>query len=140
MLAGVGRADLLARFAWLTVVVLFASLSLLVPRLGLVGAAFAMLCANSTTFLFSRIGRRALQLGPAAGRARFWAGVLLGCFVQIAPLLWLSVNVSSWGMLVVGGLGTWALFYLSRMALKILSPEERDLVERLRRRLAAPPG
>ena len=70
VLAGVGRSDLLARFAWLTVVVLFVSSALLVPRLGLVGAALAMLCANSTTFLFSRIGKRTLQLGPAAGRAR----------------------------------------------------------------------
>lgn len=135
VLAGVGRSDLLARFAWLTVVVLFASLWLLVPQLGLVGAALAMLCANSTTFLFSRIGRRALRLGPAAGRARFWAGILLGCLVQLAPLIWLSSNTASWAMLLGGGLFTWALFYLSRMALKILSPEERELIARAGRRL-----
>jgi O-antigen/teichoic acid export membrane protein len=137
VLAGVGRSDLLARFAWLTVVVLFVSSALLVPRLGLVGAALAMLCANSTTFLFSRIGRRALQLGPAAGRARFWAGILLGCLVQLAPLIWLSSNAASWAMLLGGGLFTWALFYLSRMALKILSPEERELISRAGRRLGA---
>lgn len=137
VLAGVGRSDLLARFAWLTVVVLFVSSALLVPRLGLVGAALAMLCANSTTFLFSRIGRRALQLGPVKGRARFWVGILLGCLVQLAPLLWLTRNAASWAVLLAGGLITWALFYLTRMALRILSPEERDLIERARRKLGA---
>jgi peptidoglycan biosynthesis protein MviN/MurJ (putative lipid II flippase) len=119
--------------------VLFVASALLVPRLGLVGAALAMLCANSTTFLFARVGRRTLQLGPAAGRGRFWTGILLGCLVQIPPLLWLSKYATSWAVLLAGGLVTWTLFYLARMALRILSPEEREMIAKARRRLGALP-
>ena len=137
ILAGTGAAGLPARFAWLTVGVIVIGLMLLVPLHGLVGAALAMLIANSTSFLFAAVGRRALGVPRPAGAAHFWGGVALGALAQLALLVWLAGAVKSWSTLIAVGVFAWSAFYAVRVIVGALSREERDLLKRIRVRFSA---
>jgi len=137
ILAGTGNAALPARFAWLTVSVILAGLVLLVPPLGLIGAALAMLLANATSLLFAAIGRRALAV-PLDSRIRpFWGGIGLGGSAQALVLVLFAGRVDSWVSLIAVGITAWASFYIARVIVGALSREERDLLQRIRARFAA---
>jgi O-antigen/teichoic acid export membrane protein len=139
ILAGTGLSGLPARFAWLSVAVIVVSLVLLVPRYGLIGAALAMLLANSTSFIFSAVGRRTLQLGRPPGAARFWGGMLVGCLVQLVCLYVLAELITTWWALLAAGALAWSAFYAVRAIVGALSPEEIQLLQRARQRLAGHP-
>jgi O-antigen/teichoic acid export membrane protein len=139
ILTGSGLSALPARFAWLAVFVIVVSLVVLVPRFGLIGAGVAMLLANSTSFVFSLVGRRALGLGRPAGAMRFWIGISLGCLVQLGVLLVLSDTIGSWWALLATGALAWSAFYGVRVIVGAASPEEIQLFHRARRRLVRAP-
>ncbi len=65
-----------ARYSWLTVAVVFGSMSFAVPRFGLIGAAGAILPGYSTSLLFAASARRTLGIPPAERRGRFWLGLV----------------------------------------------------------------
>jgi O-antigen/teichoic acid export membrane protein len=132
MLAGKGEAGIPARFAWLTVVVIFVSLALLVPAYGLIGAALAMLLANLTAFLFLAVGRRALALPRASGRAPFWLGLGAGALCQLVLLYWIGRYATDWPSLLLIAAVSWSAFFGARVTLRALSPEERTLLTRVR--------
>jgi O-antigen/teichoic acid export membrane protein len=134
VLAGTGNSGLPARFAWLTVAVIIAALVLLVPAFGLVGAAIAMLVANSTSLLFAVVGRRTLGVPGAEGSLRFWSGVAIGVAAQLAVLAMFGGEVASWTALLAVGALAWTAFYASRAIVGALCREERDLIDRVRGR------
>jgi O-antigen/teichoic acid export membrane protein len=132
ILAGKGQAGLAARFSWLTVLVVVAGFSLLVPPWGLVGAATAMLLGNSTALVFSVVARRSLGLSSWEGRLRLWCGIVLGAAAQLAFAYSLAGRVTGWASLVGIGAAAWAVFYAVRAIFRALSPEERAFIDRAR--------
>jgi len=130
-LAASGNAGLAARFSWLTACVVMGSLLVLVPLWGAVGAALAILLGMSTSFAFRAVARRALELGPAPGRGRFWLGITAGLAAQLVLLVTLGANVVGWGQLLLQGAGTVLVFYFVRAIFGLLSPEENQLLQRL---------
>ncbi len=126
-----GQSGLSARFAWLAVVTLVTGMLLLVPRFGLTGAATAMLLANGTSLIFASAARRVLNVPPSAGRARFRAGLALGCAMQTALLIALAPVATGWLTLVAIGAITWAASYGVRAIVNLLSPEEQQLLRRV---------
>jgi O-antigen/teichoic acid export membrane protein len=118
-----GRATLAARFSWLTVFVVFGSITLLVPGYGLIGAAIAVLLGMSTSFLFSISARRAMQISGDAGSRRFYLGVGCGVLAQGAVLAVLGA-IDGWLELLGAGVVAWSIFYLVRAVLRLMSPEE----------------
>ena len=125
-----GRATLAACFSWLTVVVVFGSITLLVPAYGLIGAAIAVLLGMSTSFLFSFAARRAMQIGGGAGSRGFYIGVGCGLLAQSAALTVIG-EIDSWLELLIAALGVWCLFYLVRIVVRLISPEEERLLKQL---------
>ena len=61
--------------------------------------------------------------------------MLIGGLAQLALLLALAKMVTGWTTLLVVGIATWTLFYIVRAIAGALSPEERELLARARRRL-----
>lgn len=131
VLVGSGDAGLNARYAWLTVVVVLGSMVFTVPRFGLVGAALAVLLGYATSILFAFRARRRLGIPAAAGRGRFWSGLLVGGGVQAALIATLASRTEGWIGLLALGAGAWASFYVARAAVAALSPEERQLLQRM---------
>ena len=125
-----GRATFAARFSWLTVVVVFASITLLVPDHGLLGAAVAVLLGMSTSLLFRFSARQVMQIGAGSGSRRFYFGVGLGVVSQ-AAFLAASGKVDHWHELLAIGLGAWSIFYLVRAIFRAMSPEEERLLKQL---------
>ncbi|MEP6607099.1 MAG: oligosaccharide flippase family protein [Burkholderiaceae bacterium] len=125
-----GRAELAARFSWLTAIVVLGSMLLLVPNYGLLGATTAMLLGMSTSFLFRFAAQRALGLHAASGFRRFWLGIGLGVVAQGAVLACIG-GIASWPTLFAAAAGAWFIFYLVRVVLRMLSPEEAQLLNRL---------
>jgi O-antigen/teichoic acid export membrane protein len=135
ILLGTGQSGLPARFAWLTVGVIVIALILLVPSHGLVGAAVAMLLANSTSLAFSLVARRFLGFDRPARAAHFWGGIALGLGVQAALLAMLAPWSTDWWTLVTIGVATWSAFFIVRVIVSSQSPEERAMFLRIRQRL-----
>jgi O-antigen/teichoic acid export membrane protein len=131
VLVASGVSGLSAGFAWLTVVVALGSMTWLIPRLGLAGAAYAMLFGNATSLVFALMARRSLGLPPAPDRGRFWLGLLLGVAAQLGLLVWLARSVASWPGLLVTAAAAWSVFYIVRAIVAALSPEETQLLQRL---------
>lgn len=131
LLAAQGRAGLAARFAWLTAIVVIASILLLVPRWGTLGAAVAMSIGMATSLVFRWAARRALALRPAPGRARFWWGIGCGLTAQLVLLIATAASVRGWLSLLLVGAASVVVFYLARVILRVLSPEEEQLLQRL---------
>jgi O-antigen/teichoic acid export membrane protein len=130
VLVGSGKSGMSARYSWLTVVVVFGSMAIAVPRYGLVGAAGAMLLGCSTSLLFAASARRALQIRPALRRVRFFVGLGAGCASQVVLVAAFDARVSGWLAFVALGMATWASFYLVRASLGALSPEEMQFLRR----------
>jgi O-antigen/teichoic acid export membrane protein len=126
-----GQSGLSALFAWLAVVTLVIGMLLLVPQFGLIGAATAMLLANGTSLLFASAARRFLNVPPSADRARFRAGLALGCAVQVTLLFILAPNATRWVTLLAIGALAWATSYGVRAIVNLLSPEEERLIRRV---------
>jgi O-antigen/teichoic acid export membrane protein len=126
-----GYSGLSARFAWLAVATLFLSMLIFVPQLELIGAAIAMLLANATSLLFAWAAARVLKVPPSPGRARFWAGLALGCAVQAVILIALAPKATSWVMLLLIGAIAWAVPFGVRAIVNSLSLEERQLLRRV---------
>jgi O-antigen/teichoic acid export membrane protein len=126
-----GKSGMSARYSWLTVAVVFGSMSFTVPRFGLIGAAGAMLLGYSTSLLFAARARRVLGIPPAEHRGRFWLGLAVGCAAQAALVVALRPWISGWLGLLALGLAAWASFYLVRAMIAMLTPEEQDLLQRL---------
>jgi O-antigen/teichoic acid export membrane protein len=135
MLAAHGNAGLAARFSWLTAVVVLGSILLLVPPLGVRGAAVAMLLGMSTSFAFAIAARRSLALLPAPGRSRFWLGIAVGLAAQSLLLVAVHARVTGWNSLLLAGSSAIVAFYAMRAIFKLLSPEEMQLLQRLAVRL-----
>lgn len=132
VLVGSGESNLGARYAWISVVVVFAAMIFAVPRFGLIGAASAVLIGQSTSLLFAAKARRMLRIPPHERRGRFLAGLAVGSAIQAALLVALGPRVSGWaGLLALGG-AAWASFYLARAAVSALTLEEQGLLRRLR--------
>lgn len=131
MLAAHGNAGLAARFSWLTAIVVVSSILLLVPPLGVLGAALAMLLGMSTSLAFSIAARRALVLLPAPGRSRFWFGIAVGLAAQTLLLIAVRTHVTGWTSLLLAVPGAVLAFYASRAIFRLLSPEELQLLQRL---------
>lgn len=131
LLAAHGQAGLAARFAWLTAIVVVLAILLLVPRWGALGAALAMLLGMATSLVFRWAARKVLALQPAPGRRRFWWGIACGLAVQLVLLIANSTNVGGWLSLFLLGAASVVVFYLARVILQVLSPEEEQLLQRL---------
>lgn len=131
LLAAQGNAALPARFSWLTVVVVLGSIFVLVPQLGALGGAIAMVLGMSTSLLFSFVARRTLTLKPAPGRARFWAGVAVGLGGQLVLLLSFHGVLTAWWQVLSAAAAALAVFYGLRAIFRLLSPEEEQLLQRL---------
>lgn len=133
VLAASGRSGPAARFSWLTAGVVVVGIVVLVPSYGLLGAVAAILAAMSTSLSFSIFARRALGLQRPKGQLRFWAGVSLGVVTQIGVLFVLARLVTGWWSLALVGAAGWTAFFVVRVILQMLSPEEIRLLDRLRK-------
>jgi O-antigen/teichoic acid export membrane protein len=121
-----------ARYSWLTTVIALGTMFVAIPRFGLLGAAWAMLLGYATSLIFAANARKKLRIAPAQGRRRFWFGLVLGCAVQAALIAALRATVTGWMTLLSLGVLAWASFYLTRMAMNALTPEEAGLIGRVR--------
>jgi O-antigen/teichoic acid export membrane protein len=130
VLVASGKSGMSARYSWLTVAVVFGSMSFTVPRFGLIGAAGAILLGYSTSLVFAARARRALGIPPAARRGRFWLGLVVGCIAQVALLATLGPHVTGWLGLFALGAAAWATFYLVRTLAAMLTPEEEEFLQR----------
>jgi len=131
LLAASGDANLAARFSILAAIVVLVTMAILIPPLGLAGAAFAMLLGMLVSPVFSLAVRRKLQLPHGSNRARFWLGVGCGLVVELALLVLLVATIDTWVELLLIGVGAWVAFYLTRGTLRLLSVEEMQLVHKL---------
>lgn len=130
VLAASGNSALAARFSWLTAIVVLGSIVVLVPAYGLIGAAISTLLGMCTSLLFRMAAKRTLRFSAAPSSRRFWFGVACGVLAQ-AIVLALSGDVERWSTLLLVGGGAWAVFYFVRVIFGLVSPEERQLLERL---------
>lgn len=130
VLAASGETLLGAKFAWLTAVVASATIILLVPGWGIVGAATGMLLAMSTSMIFGYAARRRLRIRPAQNAAAMRRGVMLGSMAEVGVLAAGWQFVWSWPGLLAVGSAAWVAFYATRAAFGLLSPEELRLVKR----------
>ena len=130
VLVASGKSGMSARYSWLTVAVVFGSMSFAVPRFGLIGAAGAILLGYSTSLLFAANARRTLGIPPAERRGRFWLGLVVGCMAQVALVATLGPLVTGWLGLLALGAAAWASFYLVRTLAAMLTPEEEGLLHR----------
>lgn len=131
VLVGSGESGLGARYSWVTVVIMFGAMLFAVPRFGLIGAAAAVLAGQSTSLLFAAKARRMLRIPPDKHRGRFGVGLAVGCMAQAALIVAIGPNVGGWaGLLALGGTA-WAAFYLARAIVAALTPEEKQLLQRL---------
>lgn len=130
VLVASGRSGMSAGYSWLTVAIVFGSMSFAVPRFGLIGAAVAILLGYSTSLLFAARARRTLGIPPAEHRGRFWLGLAVGCIPQVALIATLGPRVSGWLGLLALGMAAWASFYLVRAFTTLLTPEEQEFLRR----------
>lgn len=130
LLAASGNARLAAQYSLLSAVVLLIAMPLLVPAYGLIGAAIATLSAMSTSPAFNLAVRRRLKLPHGPDRFRFWLGVACGTLAQFALLTLFAATISSWIELLATATCAWLIFYLTRGALRLLSPEETGLASK----------
>lgn len=128
LLAASGNAQLAARYSTLAAAVVLIAMPLLIPPLGLTGAALATLLGMSISPIFSLAVRRKLRLTPGADRARFWMGIVCGVVAEIAVLAVFTTAIKTWAELLLIGAASWLTFYLTRATLRLLSPEEAQLV------------
>lgn len=131
LLAASGNAQLAARYSTIAAVVVLVAMSSLIPALGLIGAALAMLLAMLVSPIFSLAVRRKLRLPHGTDRARFWLGIGSGAVAQWAILAVFANSVSNWLELLSIGTASWLAFYLTRATLRLLCPEEAQLVHKL---------
>ena len=130
VLVASGKSGMSAGYSWLTVAVVFGSMSFAVPRFGLIGAAGAILLGYSTSLLFAANARRTLGIPPAERRGRFWLGLVVGCIAQVALVAALGPRVTGWLGLLALGAAAWASFYLVRAIVAMLTPEEEEFLQR----------
>lgn len=130
VLVASGRSGMSAGYSWLTVAVVFGSMGFAVPRLGLIGAAVAILLGYSTSLLFAARARRTLGIPPAGHRGRFWLGLAVGCVTQVTLIATLGPRVSGWLGLLALSMVAWASFYLVRAFATLLTPEEQEFLRR----------
>jgi O-antigen/teichoic acid export membrane protein len=130
IVAAHGNASLPARFASLTAVVIIVAIAILVPRWGATGAAVAMLLALATSIAFRAAARHSLALQAPAGRIRFLAGIGVGLACQLLVLL-AGMHASTWLQLIASAAAAVTVFYAVRAIFRLLSPEEKQLLNRL---------
>ena len=98
LLAASGGGKLAARFSVLSATVVLSSMPILIPLIGLNGAAFAMLLGMSMASpAFSLAVRRKLRLPHGANRLRFWLGIGCGLVAEIAVLSLFGSTIKTWG-------------------------------------------
>jgi O-antigen/teichoic acid export membrane protein len=131
VLVGSGESSLGARYSWITVVIVFGAMLFAVPRFGLIGAASAVLVGQSTSLLFAAKARRMLHIPPDKHLGRFGMGLAVGCAAQAALLIVLGPQIAGWAGLLALGLTAWAVFYIARAIVSALTPEERQMLQRL---------
>lgn len=129
LLAASGTAKLAACYSMLAAAVLLITMPILIPRLGLTGAALSTLLSMLISPIFSLAVRRKLQLTHGAD-TRFWMGVVCGAGAQIAVLALFAASITTWIELLLIGAASWFIFYLTRAALRLLSSEEAQLVHK----------
>ena len=129
-MAAYGKAGLPARFATLTAIVVVIAIALLVPRWGAPGAAVAMLLGLGTSLLFRAVARRSLALRAPVGRLRFLTGIAVGLGGQLLVLL-AGMHSSTWLQWIVSAAAAMTVFYAVRAIFGLLSPEEKQLLNRL---------
>ncbi len=130
IVAAYGKAGLPARFATLTAIVVVIAIALLVPRWGAPGAAVAMLLGLGTSLLFRAVARRSLALRAPVGRLRFLTGIAVGLGGQLLVLL-AGMHSSTWLQWIVSAAAAMTVFYAVRAIFGLLSPEEKQLLNRL---------
>ena len=126
-----GKSGMSARYAWLTAGVVFCTMYFIVPRFGLVGAAGSMLLGYSTSLLFAASARRALGIPPAEHRVDSGLGSHSAALRSGRLIAALGPRVTGWLGLLALGAAAWASFYLVRLSSRTLSPEEKQLLQRL---------
>jgi O-antigen/teichoic acid export membrane protein len=131
VLVGSGESSLGARYSWITVFIVFGAMLFAVPRFGLIGAASAVLVGQSTSLLFAAKARRMLHIPPDSHLGRFGMGLAVGCAAQAALLIVLAPQIAGWAGLLALGLAAWAVFYVARAIVSALTPEERQVLQRL---------
>jgi O-antigen/teichoic acid export membrane protein len=131
VLVGSGESSLGARYSWITVVIVFGAMLFAVPRFGLIGAASAVLVGQSTSLLFAAKARRMLHIPPDRHLGRLGMGLAVGCAAQAALLIVLAPKIAGWAGLIALGLAAWAVFYVARAIVSALTPEERQVLQRL---------
>ena len=130
VVAAHGNAALPARFAALTAVVVVTAIVILVPHWSASGAAIAMLLGLGTSLVFRVVARRSLGLKAPAGQLRFLSGIAIGLACQLVVLL-VAKNASNWLQWVGGAAAAVTVFYFVRAIFGLLSPEEKQLMDRL---------
>lgn len=130
LLSATGNSRVAAQYSIFSAVVLLIAMPILVPAHGLVGAAIATLLSMSTSPTFSFAVRRRLKLPHGPERLRFWFGIGCGVLAQGVALALFAAKISTWIELFAAAAGGWLIFYLTRGALRLLSPEELTLARK----------
>lgn len=128
IIIGVGNSSLAAVFSWLTALTSLALLILLLPHVGLVGAGMAAIGAFSTSLPFLWFVHRALRSARDRQISRVIAGCAIGSVAQGLLIWWLAPEVGSWAAFVLAGATALGTFYLTRIALGLITHEESRLL------------